>query len=351
MAVVVSLLPVWAVSSLLSDSVDPMVFDEAVGRAVPIPSIVHRSRSEAWARSQAGRYGIWGVPDIGTQPGPKVAIWGNSHVEGVMLPDDEKIAQQVTALWRAKPEAQDRASLTAYGVGIGGVDIATVHAFIDRYTAIARPTRHHFVIVPDMAFLMPRTTGSMPALQPAPNPRFTPAPAARPSPAVQQVLGWLHRLHIDFPYHLYDEARQLRMYWHLGRATANESSPSEAPPWRPTPALTKTWAFLLDAIQERAGSVPVSYLYCPRVPTLEAGTIRFEDPQAAAFAHFRTLCAQRGVTCLSLADAFADAYRERGVFARGFVHHHPYRGHLNRHGNAEIARTVVQVLEDAVHAD
>jgi hypothetical protein len=351
-AAVVSLLPVWAVSSLLSDSVDPMVFDPAVGRAVPVAGIVHRARSEAWAQSVAGRHGIWGVPDIGTRPGPKVAIWGNSHVEGVMLPDEDKIAQQVTRLWRSR----NARLLTAYGVGIGGIDIATVHALLPRYVTVAEPTTHHFVIVPDMAFLEPRSHGQLPALRPAPNPRFDPAPVALPSPQVQRALGWLHRLRIDFPYHLYDDARQIRMRWHPGRAREAAPLPHGGPRWQATPELTETgitetWSYLLDAMQQRAGSVPVSYLYCPRIPTLEDGKVRLNDPQEAAFEHFRDLCVQRGITCRSLGDAFVRAFQTHGVFARGFALNHPYRGHLNRHGNAAIARGVVAILEDAVHAD
>jgi len=347
MGAAVSLLPIWALSSLLSDSVDPMVFDPTVGRAVAIPGIEHRSRSEAWSHSRAGRHGIWGVPDIGALPGPKVAIWGNSHVEGLMLPDGEKIAQQVTALWRSR----DTGRLTAYGVGIGGVDIATVYTLLDRYAAVARPTIRHVVIVPDMAFLEPRTRGPLPALRPAPNPTFEAAPAPRPSVPGQTVLAWLHGLRFDFPYRLYEQARQVRTRWRLGRAHANQPPPRDLPAWRATPELTETWSFLLDEMQRRAGSVPVSYLYCPAVPALKQGEVGFEDPQQVAFEHFRMLCSQRGIICRSLASDFIQMFRDHGVFARGFVLHHPYGGHLNRHGDAVIAKAVVTMLEDALHTD
>lgn len=321
---VAALAPIWAVSLLLSNSVEPVAWDDRIDATVPPAGIEHQHRTEGWARSRMGRHGIWGIDDVTAVNGPKVAIWGNSQVEGLMLDDGDKIAQQITRRWRERFDPP----LTAYAVAVGGTDVRFVWQRLPDYQRVVTPTVHHIVVVPDIAYLAPFSDTE-------------PTPPGRPSTRLQTALGTLRSFRLGFLYHLADQARRTSLRFAPGTAATTRAAPRRKPSgaaWERTVEMARA-----------TSPVPVSFLYAPTVPVLLDGRAVDDDPGRADFEAFRLVCTARGLTCRSLARDFTDFHQATGAFPRGFANHHPYRGHLNRDGAGLVAEAAVALLADALH--
>lgn len=326
--VAVALGTVWVASWCLVDSIEPTRWQPRLDVAMPVAGSVHRHRREGWATTHYGRFGIPGVPDPRALPWPRLAIWGNSHVAGLSLADDEKVAARVMARWRRHATTP----LGAYAVGIGGGDVAHVHHRIGAYQALA-PAALHVVVVTEMDFLDP---SSDPHAEHALVDGVFQHSPRRPDPRVQRVIATLHRLRLDFLAFAALRARDLDVRWRLGVVRRDRAADvaTEERGERPR------WDRILEQMARRAGA-PVVYLYVPGVPRLLPGGLLTVDPEAERFAGFERACAVHRVRCRDLSRELVAAFHASGRFPRGFANHRPDRGHLNALGTDLVAAAVV----------
>lgn len=122
---------IWASTWYFLDSIQPHVLHPDLGRYVAPPGSTYRFRSEGWAETNYGEYGVAAVADLTTEPGFKVALWGDSFVAGPHVADHDKMAQQVTSQWLEKFESR------LLGIGIGRSDrtVADYYYLLPRYEA------------------------------------------------------------------------------------------------------------------------------------------------------------------------------------------------------------------------
>ncbi len=320
---------------LFTNSIEPAAWDEAVGLSVRIAGQAHRHRTEGWAETRIGRYGVHGVSDIRDLRGPKIIFWGDSHVEGFPLDDRDKIAQQFNRL-----TAGEAGRPTAFAVGVSGSTIGTTYRLIPRYEKLASPVSYHFILITRMQFILPDDGTREPyALLSQPSPRFNESPPRKPDPRKQALLRELRRFRFPLPYLLYRQVTRTEMRFHPG-SISGRSAPRE--PLDP-PAPVAAWGFLLERLLERT-EVPIAFVYCPDTPYLDGGRVNHVDGQRRLIDEFAARCRQREIPFISLHGEFSRLYETSGRFPRGFANNNRHRGHLNPHGLRLVASKVAAFL-------
>jgi len=321
---------------LFANSAELSAWDAAIEYSVPAAGQRHRHRTEGWADTRIGFHGVNGIPDVGNLPGSKVVFWGDSHVEGYPLADEDKIAQQFNRLPLA-----DRGRRTAFAVGLSGTTIGTAIYLMPAFERLAAPVRQHVVVVTRLPYVLPDETSLEPMfLVGGPTPGLRSRPASPPDRRRQRVLGWLQRLRFPLGYQLYRQASRIDLDFRLGErhGDTSEKSPDSR-------GLASAWSALLEDLSARTRT-PVLFVYCPAIPFLDRGRPVFADPQAQSIAVFADQCRRHGYPFLSLQHEFAELYLETGRFPRGFVDNHPYRGHLNAEGSRLVAEKVAAFLAE-----
>ena len=332
-ALLISLAAANLASYLFADSTEAFVWSPVLEHSFRQPGSVHRHRSEGWADTRIGRFGVNGIADITALSGPKILFWGDSHVEGFPLADDEKLAQQFNRL----PGSE---AVTAIGVGFSGTTIATAYHLLPAFERLAAPVRAHFVVITRPDYILPDEGAREPyVLRPGPPPRLEARRVAAPDPRRQALIDWSARAGLPLFYRLYRQARGLDLRFRPGTATAGAEPAEERNP----EAIDAAWSLLLTRLAERT-SLPIVFVYCPRIPYLSSGRTVYEDPHRLLIGRFAERCREHRIPFIHLGDEFSRLHRTTGRFPRGFVNNNPYRGHLNRHGTRLVAERVAAFL-------
>lgn len=323
-----------AVAPLCTNSIEPVIVPPELGVPVRVPGTVHRHRTEGHASSHFGRFGVPGVPDIRTLPGPVIAIWGDSHVEGLVVPDPDKIAAQVAA-GLARGEGPAR---SAFGVGRGGAGIASAAFLMPRYERIRPGILRHYVVVARPDYVRPGgADGGWFHLDPGPPPALVDRSATRPAPRNQRVMRVLHDTGFEFVLRAYQRLRKKSFRFGLGQqATRPTTSPA---PVDPGPAWERLCAHLA-----REPTAPVTLVYAPLTPSIRNGKIEYTDDFAAGRDRLAAACRANGIGFLDVTDRLHAFVRRTGRFPRGFANSPPASGHFNADGMRLVAEAILDDL-------
>lgn len=78
---IVSVLFIWLVGYFFCDSLRPFKYDVELGKFIHTPHTLYKQRSEGFAKTYKGLFGINSIPDISKVEGDKIVVWGDSYVE------------------------------------------------------------------------------------------------------------------------------------------------------------------------------------------------------------------------------------------------------------------------------
>ena len=347
---VVGTLVMWAVSSHFLRSVIPYVKSPITDSVIPAEGHAHDFRAEGWATTHFGKYGISGIADVTAVSGPKVAIWGDSHVQAFHVADADKVAQQVTRISSA-------AGIPVTGVGIASGDRAAGDYYfqLPRYEQIVGPRCHFIVLNNDVNDVCP--DGLVFLSEPELQKLHFRDRNFRPAMTGSRARGLLERWRLRFLW------RAMRVtlktgpggtQWRRLRFSVGPVPTATADPERSDPEeFADAWRYLLKEIRRQA-SVPVVFIYAPRTPFIEKGRVRFDDPAGPLVEGFKNACDAAGVAFIDLTGDFEESYRRTGLFPRGFHNGFISRGHWNEHGHRLVARAIVRYLResgDLIHTD
>lgn len=320
---------------LFVDSTETFAWDSDLEFSVRAAGQTHRHRLEGRADTHIGRHGVNAFDDIKRIEGGKLIFWGDSHVEGFSLDDEDKIAQQFN---RLPPSGEER--LTAFAFAISGGTIATTYHVLPAFERLTAPVRQHVIVLTRFVFILPDAASGEPyALHLAATPSLESRPVAQPNSRRQEIIGKANRLGLPLPYQLYRRATGVEYRFAPGPSGGGPGTEDS----RDIPFLAATWSFLLEQLKART-DVPITFVYCPKVPFLDRGRVVFDDPNEHLAAVFAAACREHGIAFLDLREAFADFFRTTRRFPRGFANNHPYRGHLNREGTRLVAENVADFL-------
>lgn len=345
----------WGLGLYFVESLPVFVWEEALGRYCYAPGSTLHWRTEGWSSATFGRYQIRGIPDIATVPGPKVLLWGDSHVEAKQVADDETMASQLTRIWRER----NRRPLTGVTVAEMGRKMADCFFLLPYYERIAAPVCYHFFILhglddditPDGKVFVDHPTFRFVER----DLRFT---------EYLDLKNALVRARLEFLlypfYRLAQKWEKGEIRFRLGPISPSLPASPSSPPDRAY--LRNAWTFVVRQLKERA-QAPIAFVYMPGIPTLHHGRILgLEEEEAEAVANrrireeealFSEICRKEGVPLIDMTPHFLRRYRESGRFPYGFPNGLPTSGHLNANGHRWVAEAICDFLEhsDALLAD
>lgn len=308
------------------------------------PGLVERRRDEGWGTTRYGRHGIAGVEDLEAVPDPKLAIWGDSLVAALQVPDEEKLAQQVTQLCKTRAGRV----ITGIGLGESGADAGDYYHLLPRYERLVSPAAH-LILLSDFADLEPNgeTFVDAPAFELRPR---EPPVSGEGEIALRRELARWHAELFYFPLkRVILDWRRGAFRFALGRTELTVEPPAGALP----PPRDEAWAFVLTRLRERT-ALPLAILYAPAVPALVRGRVSIEDRYGPWAQRLREVAAARGIDFVDATPALIADYRATGQLPRGFQNGRPGEGHFNAGGHRALARAICPWIEskiDAVHAD
>ena len=337
---VVGTLVMWAVSFHFLRSVVPYVNSPITKSVIPAEGHAHDFRDEGWATTHFGKYGISGIADVTAISGPKIAIWGDSHVQAFQVADGDKVAQQVSQI-----SAEDNMPVTGVGIASGDRVVGDYCFQLPQYERIIDPRCHFIVLSNDVNDVCPD------GLVFLSKPKFHFKDRNfRPTMTGGRSRGILEHWRLRF---LWQAMRvtlktgPARTQWRKFRFSVGPVPTAKPDPERPDPAsYLDAWRYLLKEIRQRAYR-PVVFIYAPRTPFIEKGRVSFDDPARPMVEGFKNACRDDGVAFIDLTRDFEEFYRQTGEFPRGFNNGFISRGHWNEHGHRLVARAIVRYLRES----
>ena len=333
----ISTLMMWMVSWYFIESVIPVEPGPVANRLVPVNGHVHRFRREGWAESHFGKYGIIGIPDVTEVRTMKVAIWGDSYVEAHQVPDEDKVAQQVTSI-----SSSTAIPVTGVGIALSGWCVADYLFMLSQYEELVDPVCH-VIVVSDINDVFPNGK----TFKASPDLMFVDIPGGC---ITKSIRPWVERLRLQFLWTLfYNAAKGTDGNW---RKLRFHPGPVDVKAPKPLPKnliggreSLMAWRYLLETVKNHT-SRPVIFVYGPAVPGIADGKMIDDDPDAQIVAGFKQTCDAHGVGFVDLSESFRRFYRSTGDFASGFHNGFPSQGHWNKHGHRLAAKAIVNYIRE-----
>ncbi|MBN2328802.1 MAG: hypothetical protein JXR73_16805 [Candidatus Omnitrophica bacterium] len=342
---VISILLAWIISQFCSTTLYNWSWDPILEDYVITPGTAHHHCKEGWGKTLVGRHGVYAIPDIQAVQEPKVVFWGDSFVQGFQVDDDEKLAQQFTALQR-RGNGQP---LIGVGIGTGERDCADYYFLAPRYRDLLDPVFCHIIVLHDIEDALPdRSTTRF---------RFVSQPEFRliadePTPPINNpgLISLARALGMDAFFRLAFEAKTKIQSMRLQPGPVKQSGPPvENSHEENMRFCQQAWDYLLPKLSEQM-QTPLVFLYSPAVPTLNQGEIIFSDPDRERFEAFQAACEKHHIGVIDLTPRLKAYFQNGHSFVRGFMNSKPFEGHFNSAGHALAAEAVRRYLENRPHA-
>lgn len=332
-SVFLSVLFIWLTGFFFCDSLRPYTYDPDLDKFIYIPNQLYRQRSEGFAKTWHGLYGINGIRNIKNDKRSKIIIWGDSYIEAHQVNDSEKIPQRITAKLSA---AGLHDKLMSYGVGMSGDSVADYYFDIPRYENLTRDVYAHYIIITSFEDTLPDqptdTSGGVFKSEPL---RFQENGWAPRIPKIKEICNRFGVFFVWTPFLAVRSA--LTEFSLLPKWVRNGHQSDILPqPVEPSDMLRKYWSFLFQEIQKQTEK-PVNFVYCPVIPAMNGGKIIRDDRDDAKFLLFKEIAEGYGVTVLDAREPFISFYDQSGLFPRGFINSRPSGGHLNKYGHDIVA--------------
>lgn len=288
-----------------------------------------RWRSEGWATTRVGRYGLSGYQprtDAPRTDSPVIAIYGDSQVEGHCVNDADKICNQVVQLTEQKwDRAWDCVPLARSGAAAN-----TWVQWLPRVEKLMQPRWHVWIVteLSDLDLDQPRESTSSDVWS-APSPLWIRTASDWHAAALFTIA---RRLALD---HSTGQTRHLR--FSPGKVTMR------APEFQGPDVVDRISAHTAEQLRtlndQLRGRLVI--LYSPAVPAVDPG-VQFDarDPLWEDFA----MQIGDSIRLIDLRPEYDRLWQEKHQMPRGFHNGQPYSGHLNRAGNSVIAQVIVERL-------
>ncbi|NND99773.1 MAG: hypothetical protein HKN47_20835 [Pirellulaceae bacterium] len=321
-------------SPLFVRSYLPLHADQTRGVWTLPPQTQYRWRSEGYAQSRIGPHGMPGRADFPVSEKAtsqkatiRVALWGDSQAEGVVVSDHDKLFAQAERIGRDSQQP-----LTVLPLARSGEDAG------DWLTQIPRIESQwdidfHVILVVDLSDVQAASEAPRPPPSDA-DVRQAESAIARYAPAF--VISAARMLLTQA-----DESTPRTLRFSLGRAKPPRKE-SPAPPPMPN---SIDWEPAVNAIAATAKR-PVLLLYAPRHPNIFYGRVITQDPQSSEFERLKRTALAHGLLVEDTREALATSVQS-GEWPHGFHNGQIGVGHLNATGYQVVAQALVDAVTQA----
>jgi hypothetical protein len=324
----------YVVTNMFMDRLTPHEYDPALGKFMYASNTYGRARQEGWATTFVGKHNTFAIRDIDKNELPKIAIWGDSAVEGLQVPDANKMAQQVSAMFA-------RTGRQFLGVGIAHSANNLVDYIVDlrEYESLIPNIVSHYIVFSNVEddTLPDRNTGKERS-------RFVyngyfrivESDNKRPHQEIHDLLG---RLNLRMVSYFFGKVSRYRVQlpWNH-REVANKTD-------RKTQELSydkhEAWEFIFGELRKQS-TKPITLVYTPSIPHIRRGAIRLKDSSERErdLIIIAGICRRHNIDFIDLTKNFNDFYLKTMKFPRGFANTFPGRGHFNVHGHRIVAEAI-----------
>jgi hypothetical protein len=282
----------------------------------------YRWRSEGYATTMIGPHGMPGKTSTLQEASSRIALWGDSQAEGVVVADDEKLFAAI--------QAASRNTRDVYPLALSGDSLGRWLAQMPWAESELAVDEHWLLIVDleDLIDLSPppaSTTGRLHGLT-----SYLPAFAVL---AAKNLLR-----DVD------DNPRRLR--FSLGRQSSEaQSSKAVQNPfddWN-----DERWASLMQTLRGHS-ELPIRILYCPPRPVILGDKVDYHPPYTESVSIAARSAKAAGVDWIDLTPSLA-ASAAAGRWTHGFHNGQIGVGHLNATGNQVVAHAVLDRLDESSH--
>ncbi|AGF78972.1 hypothetical protein UWK_02433 [Desulfocapsa sulfexigens DSM 10523] len=334
---VVSVLFIWCVGYFFCDSLRPFQYDSSLKKYIHTPHIFYKQRSEGFAQTHKGLFGINAIPDITKVRGNKIVVWGDSYVEAHQVNDSEKIPQVITRKLNERGLGQQ---LMSFGIGMSGDSVADYFFEIPRYEHLVKDIAAHYIVITNSKDILPD--------QPTDNKKglFKSNPFGlyedNWSPKYQNIKNVFSHLNLSFVWQPALSALSAPERLHF-LPNIQKTEDAAAPFNKDVPSnkfLIDSWSFLLKNLRNQT-KVPIIFVYAPGVPKIIKGEISDYDENAIQIALFADIAKGYGIELVDTTYKFVKFNRDTGLFPRGFSNSKPSEGHFNRDGNDIVATMIM----------
>ena len=287
----------------------------------------YRWRSEGYATSAIGRFGIVGQSSTVEVPSGKqsVALWGDSQAEGVCVDDDQKIF----ALANARA-ANRLVVIPLARSGDAAKDWLMQIPFVEKELGVSK----HLLLITELSDLADAVHPEPPQL-----------------PRTNAMVRWLPDFAIHAARNLLTQAdgvtpRRLRLKVGVQALAATPEIGQQRD--RLKPGLRKLpspidWNSVLQSIKQTS-SQPIIILYAPQLPRVMANQIVTKDSDYESFSRLQIAANFEQIQVIDLRERLRES-AQRNDWPHGFHNGRIGSGHLNVTGNRIVADAICEVLQ------
>lgn len=357
-----SIVAIWIVTSVFSDSTPIEEWSEPLGRNILAPGSTYQERREGWATNHIGEHGLFGSRPEDLAAPSKIVIWGDSFVEAFHVEDASKMHRQLTGL----RQGETRIKSAAIAVGERFCSIADYRFRIPDYEAVLGDVKLHVIHLYSLEDTFPDQYpgGRISLFLTEPTLHLekydnefreieTPVSPGRARLLIDQYhLQFFSRLRTS----LTKVARLNGLRFAPGIAQKSTGDPAAHrawnrfldPAWGSAEPPVEAWRFLLRELDSTT-EAPILFVYAPPTPALADGQLVLENPEKNLADHFSSLCKEQGIGFVSLEEPFRRFLSETGRFPKGFHNSRPWEGHYNADGHRLVAEAIYSWIQENRH--
>lgn len=314
------------------DSLPSHEYDPALGKFMYTPDTYIRWRQEGWATTFIGKHNTLAVRDIDKNELPKIAIWGDSVVEALQVPDATKMAQQLSQMF-----ARSGHQVLGFAIAHSENSLADYIVDLREYESLMPDIVSHYIVLCDLKDdTLPNRnirTGRSEFIY---DNGFRIVESENKGP-YQQVYNQLSKYNLRMASYVFGKVTRYRVQlpWNRREVAADTDKQAKEPAYDKLDA----WEFILGELR-RQSSKPITFLYIPYRPAILNGKVSFEDTQQDDKKILAGICRRHNIGFIDLTEHFNDFFLKTMMFPRGFANSFPGRGHLNAHGHRIVAEAI-----------
>lgn len=319
---------------MFMDRLIPHEYDPALRKFMYAPNTYGRARQEGWATTFVGKHNTFAIRDIDKNKLPKVAIWGDSMVEGLQVPDGNKMAQQVSAMFA-------RTGRQFLGVGIAHSSNNLVDYIVDlqEYELLIPSIVSHYIVfnnVEDDTLPDRNTDTERSRFVYDGGFRLVESDNKRKHQEMHDLLG---RFNLRMVSNFIGKVSRYRVQlpWKHREAVAKIAKQAEVLPYNKLDA----WEFIFGELRKQT-TKPITLVYAPALPHIRRGTIHRKDSpeRERDLMTIAEFCRRHSIDFIDLTENFNDFSLKTMKFPRGFANTFPGRGHFNVDGHRIVAQAI-----------
>lgn len=333
---VLSVLFIWSVGFFFCNSLPYYHFDPTLKKFIHQPGIIYKHRSEGFASTSIGLYGINSIENIKNDNRKKLIIWGDSYVEARSVDDELKLPQILTKKLDENNLGQD---VMAYGVGMSGDSVADYFFNIPKYEKLTPDSIAHFIILTNI-------NDSLPDQVSAKRGMFRSNPY-RLEETVRHLKFQNLKKKLD-EYGMYFIWKPFKTSIASIKTINFVPSINNLPKnYKPNTSffsyklLYESWSFLFGILKEQTNN-PIVFVYCPPIPKINMNFVDKTDKDKRNMLIFKKVAKKYEIPVLDLSEDFMLFYNRTGLFPRGFKNSQPSMGHFNKNGHEIVAERILK---------